>query len=187
MITRIEENRLKLPEGFVLLDCIDGLEGTYGINRNGDFWSVRRGRLLRKWINNCGYEQIYITFFWGGGKWFKAHRLLAMQFIPNPEGLSDVNHINGIKTDNRVDNLEWLSHSANIKYSYSHLGRVHIATRPVKAVLCLNNGIVYESGKAAALALGCSASNISNCCNGKLKMTKGYRFCYSDKKNKNIG
>lgn len=56
-------------------------------------------------------------------KWHYTHRLVAEHFIPNPKKLSDVNHKNGIKSDNRVENLEWMSHSDNIRHSYTALGR----------------------------------------------------------------
>lgn len=167
-------------EGFTMIDCIENLGGMYGVNENGDIFSIRRMCLLKRLKHSLGYEQTYLsTLLNNNGQYHKLHRIVAMQFIPNPLGLTDVNHKNGIKTDNRVENLEWLSHSDNIKHSYRELGRVHDASKTYKKVKC-SNGKEYESLKAAAADTGCKIPNISSCINGKLKHTKGLVFSLID-------
>lgn len=59
--------------------------------------------------------------YWLSGKWYYAHRLVLMHFVPNPDNLSDCNHKDGDKANNNVSNLEWLSHSDNIKHRYAVL------------------------------------------------------------------
>jgi HNH endonuclease len=65
-------------------------------------------------------------------KSFLVHRLIAIAFIPNPENLKEINHINGDKSDNRVENLEWTTRSKNIKHSYDNLGAIHSRPRGIK-------------------------------------------------------
>ena len=169
-----------MPKGFVVITSIEGLNGMYGINENGDIFSIRKMGLLTRSKHSLGYEQVYLSYFAIGskGNWFKLHRLVASQFIPNPLGLTDVNHKNGIKDDNRVENLEWMSHRDNILHSYRVLGRKDDKSSIMKTIYC-SNGKIYLSAIEAAKDTGAYTSNISMCCNGKLKKTKGLIFSFS--------
>jgi hypothetical protein len=168
-----------IPEGFIPIRFIDNLEDSYAINRNGDVFSIRSMRVLKRGKHSLGYEHVYLANFIGsGGSFHKIHRLVALAFIPNPLGLTDVNHKNGIKTDNRVENLEWMTHSDNVLHTYRVLGRVHNGEHTRKQIKC-SNGEIYRSAIEAANDTGCKTSNISACCNGKISKTKGFTFRFN--------
>lgn len=90
------------------------------------------GRIRRFYIKHIKYRKpvkqygyYTITFSIGNNKFnkFQIHRIVAKAFIDNPFKKRCINHINGIKTDNRVENLEWCTHSENEKHSYKTLGK----------------------------------------------------------------
>jgi hypothetical protein len=79
--------------------------------------SIVKGKELKQIVNKRGYPE---TRFRKNGTHFRViHRLVAKAFIPNPDNKSQVNHIDGNKLNNRVDNLEWVSNSENQKHAYS--------------------------------------------------------------------
>jgi hypothetical protein len=73
---------------------------------------------MRGWLDIGGYRKYSITFDDGTRKEFPAHRLVALAYIDNPDNKQFVNHINGVKTDNFVDNLEWVTPSENNYHAY---------------------------------------------------------------------
>lgn len=102
-------------------------------------------------ITRHGYKSVRAF-----GKTMMEHRLVAKTFLPNPENKPCVNHKNGIKTDNRVENLEWCTHSENTRHAYAtgliSLRKVIQAHRDNKAFWLLNTetGIYYQGYREAA-------------------------------------
>ena len=101
---------------------VDGYE-KYEVSDAGNVKNVRTGRTLGRRLDKDGYPSVYL-YSNGKGVNKKVHRLVANAFLDRDPNRDQINHKNGIKEDNRVDNLEWCTRSENTKHAYS-LGLLH--------------------------------------------------------------
>lgn len=85
----------------------------YEVSTEGHIRNSKTGRILREFEGPDGYLRTQFD-----GKTRLVHRVVANVFIDNPSNLPEVNHINGCKSDNRIENLEWCSRNYNIQHSY---------------------------------------------------------------------
>lgn len=74
---------------------------------------------LSKWIDNTGYYQVVFRID-GKRKYVRVHRLIAETLLPNPDNLPQINHIDGNKLNNSIENLEWTTNSANTQHGYDN-------------------------------------------------------------------
>jgi len=184
-----------------------GYEGYYQVSSFGRVRSLDRvlkngrhlnGRYKKVTICKIGYPVVRLCKD-GVEKNEYVHRLIAESFIPNPERLTQVDHINGIKSDSTLENLRWCTKSDNYIYAMN-LGLIDIDEKikvlnkketrdkqrksAMKSIV-RNDGKVYESLKSAASDIGCNPHSISRVLRGQRHSIFGYTFTYNTVESEN--
>lgn len=157
-----------------------GCEGFYKISNKGRVKSLSRivkskkqrlinENILKQNISKNGYFRVKLRS--KINKLALVHRLVAMAFIPNQENKPQVNHIDGNKTNNNVNNLEWVTPSENIKHSYKIGLHSQVRGRNAAAVkvIDISNGIIIGCVTDAAIYAGLKRKTLSAMLSGQYK------------------
>lgn len=163
---------------------IKNYENCYSATEDGFIYSHRKKRIVMG-SKNPATEYYQITLKNNGNiRREYVHRLIAETFIPNPENKPQIDHINGDRTDNRVENLRWVTAKENInnpiaieRMSSAKKGKPAHNRKPI--IQCNMEGepiMIYESLYEAAEITGTRRTDISTCLIGRQKSANGFKW-----------
>lgn len=189
---------------------INGYEGYYQISNEGNVRSLdrfdgvhdRQGTIIKPSLKQNGYLQVGLRKH-STRKWIGIHRLVAIHFIENPDNKPQVNHIDGNKQNNNVENLEWVTAKENQNHAtrmgfrnnmpkgekhpnYGKRGEKSRSAKPVIRKDPKTGETKLYKAKILAKDDGFDVTSISKCCHGKLKTHKGYEWYFAKDSDKEI-
>lgn len=155
----------------------------------GEIISKQTGKPLRFTVGKDGYCRVGIYNGKKHASRMYVHRIIAQALIPNPENLKEVNHLDGNKTNNSVENLEWCGRAYNMVHAYAsglktgpHLGKLgHLNhnSKPVRGIHQVTGEVVVFPGASeAARNIGKHKSSVLNVLGGRRKTSGGYSWEY---------
>lgn len=145
----------------------------YSVNEVGEIRNDKTGRILKARVGTSGYYQIML-----GRKTspLYVHRIVAIAFIDNSDELPQVDHINGDKLDNRVENLRWVTVSENC-WGHGYEGRIENRKKPILAFNeSLNKTIQFDSRDDTTNYFKCNKSQLKYNHLYKKGLKKGWIF-----------
>lgn len=168
---------------------VQGFEGFYQVSDRGRLRSMDRESCGRRYSGKLissackGGYIVDILCKDGMKKICRRHRLVALAFIPNPESKPEVNHLDGNKLNNCVENLEWATHRENADHAWlTGLTKQPPAEVPIEVIQFYEGQEIatYKSIEIAGHINGISAADICKCCKGKRKNAGRYTWRYKE-------
>lgn len=154
--------------------------------RGYEYTYKRKGRILKNVLRSSGYYSVSLLNNSGKAKQVAVHRLVGLAFLENPLNKPQLNHIDGVKTNNSVDNLEWVDAKENSIHAYKlglskgvkRYGKDNHRSKKVKRIS--KDGVIkiYDSMNQAHREDGFDTGQICRCCNNDTKTHKGFKWEY---------
>jgi len=142
-------------------------------------------KYFKKYLNgvlsDTGYIKVSLNCIDGKKRRFLYHRVMAYIFIPNNDNKMFVDHINGNRLDNRVENLRWCTQKENNNFEQYKEKQKNVENRNKVVYQYSKDGKLvgkYKSAHQASRDNGFNRGNICNCCNNIIKTYKGYKWSY---------
>lgn len=184
---------------------IKGYEGIYQVSNLGNIRSLERitifesenqhkkykanrqikCKIKKPTVNKCGYYQT-VLYKKGRKRNVLVHRIVAETFLPNLNNKPTINHIDGNKLNNKLDNLEWATYTEQLIHVNHILGKKSIISKQcrekraeqLRKKVKRSDGKIYNSIREASKDSNVHSGNIVRCCKGILNKTGGYSWEY---------
>ena len=156
---------------------------SYEVRDLGSVCNIRSLKIKKTYLDNYGYEKVSLVSLKNEKKTYRktVHRLVAEAFLGGKHPDLQVNHKNGKKADNRLDNLEWCTGSQNVKHAYDSGLRSPSGGRgDIRTVRVTETGKTYPNLHECAKDIGSDSGNISKCVRGLIPSVKGFHIEYVD-------
>ena len=150
---------------------VKNFEDRYCVSNFGRVYSIKRETIMKLSMLN-GYWRV-VLYDGNKTKGYYVHRIVAEAFIPNPQNKPIINHIDENRANNKTSNLEWATFSENVNHGNRNDKVSNALSRPV---ICVETGIIYDSGKQAGRKTGIDDGSINHACSGRCKTAGGFHW-----------